>query len=54
MATFWERADNTFFCSLFILAYYNSVIFHFGFEGRTLVLIVSVADHCLCFTFYIK
>ena len=27
------------------------VIFHFGFEGRTLVLIASVPGHCLSFHF---
>ena len=29
------------------------VISHFGFEGGTLVLIVSVPGHCLSFTFYL-
>ena len=28
------------------------VISHFGFEGRTLILIASVPGHCLFFTFY--
>ena len=28
------------------------VVSHFGFEGRTLVLIASVTGHCLPFKFY--
>ena len=28
------------------------VISHFGFEGRTLVLIVSVSGHCISLTFF--
>ena len=27
------------------------VISHFGFEGRTLIMIASVSGHCLPFTF---
>ena len=48
MATFWERAAHSVY-HLFSL--YFIVISHFGFEGRTLVLIASVPGLCLSFTF---
>ena len=39
-------------CYLFILTVIVIlVIYHFGFEGGTLVLIASVPGHCLSFTF---
>ena len=48
MATFWERAahsvDHVF--SLYSL-FVDSVVSHFGFEGRILVLIELVPGHCL-------
>ena len=54
MATFWERAAhslNRAFSSLRVCLFVDLVVFHFGFEGRTLVLIASVPGHCLPFTF---
>ena len=47
MATFWEGAANSVYrmFSGFLL------ISHSGFEGGTFVLIASVPDHCLSFTF---
>ena len=51
MATFWERAANL-FNSMFSLYLFVVLFFpHFGFEDRILVLIASVPDHCLPFTF---
>ena len=54
MATFWERAAYSFyhmFSMYFDLGILILVIFHFGFEGGTLVQIASVPGHCLSFTF---
>ena len=48
MATFWETAahsvDRVFSLVCQIVAL---VVFHFGSEDRTLVLIASVPGHCL-------
>ena len=52
MATFWERAAHSVYRMLSL--YFDIVIlviFHFGFEGGTLVLIALVPGHCLYFTF---
>ena len=54
MATFWERAAHLVY-HVFSL-YYDRLfvillISNFGFESGTLVLIASVPDHCLPFTF---
>ena len=52
MATFWERAahsSNRIFSLLCLFV--ALVVSHFGFEGRTFVLIASVHVHCLPFTF---
>ena len=52
MAAFQEKALHSVYC-MFSL-YFDIVILvisHFGFEGRTLVLIASVPDHWLSFTF---
>ena len=53
MATFWKRAAHSVnrMFSLLCLSVALDVS-HFGFEGRTLVLIASVPGHCLPFTFY--
>ena len=53
MATFWERAARSVY-GMFSLCFdiVILVIFHFGFEGGTSVLIASVPDHCLAFTFF--
>ena len=48
MTTFWERAESFGLPSLCILTYCT----HFGFEGGTSVLTVSVPGHCFSFTFY--
>ena len=54
MTTFWERAAHSvnhvfsLVCLLVAL-----VVSHFNFKGGTLVLVVSVPDHCLTFTFCI-
>ena len=51
MATVLERAahsDNRMFSLLCLFV--ALVVVHFGVEGRTLVLIVSVPGHCLPFT----
>ena len=37
-------------CSLCILTYCNLSYYCFGFDSRTLVLIISVPGHCLSFT----
>ena len=48
MDTFWEKAAHsvnrvfTLVCPLVAL-----VVSHFGFEGRTLVMMASVPGHCL-------
>ena len=44
--TFWERAAHFVFFLFVIL-----VIYHFGVEGLTWVLIASVPDHCFLVTF---
>ena len=48
MATFWERAAHSVnrVFSLLCLSV-ASFVSHFGFEGRTLVLIASVSGLCL-------
>ena len=54
MATFWESAAhlvNRVFSLACLLA--ALVVSHFSFEGGTLVLVVSVPDYCLTFTFCI-
>ena len=55
MATFWERAVNSDY-RMFSLYFdiVNLAIFHFGFEGGTLVLIAFVPGHCLSFTLHYK
>ena len=52
MTTVLERAAHSINCmiSLFCL-FVASVIFRFGFEGMTLVLIASVPGNCIPFTF---
>ena len=50
MATFLERAVHLVY-QVFSLCFEILVISHFGFEGRTLVLIASVPGHCLSFAF---
>ena len=47
MATFWERAAHS-VCHM--LSLYFDFLYHFGFEGETLVLIASVSGLCLSFT----
>ena len=55
MATFWEIAAHlvdhmfSFVFRLFVIL----VISHFGFEGWVWVLIASVPDRCILFTFII-
>ena len=39
-------------CSLYIMSICNFSYFSLCFEGGTLVLIASVPDHCVPFTFY--
>ena len=49
MTTFWERAAHSVnHMFLFVIL----VVFHFSFEGVTVVLIVPVHGHCLPFIFY--
>ena len=52
VATFWKRAAHSvnrmFSLSCLFVAL---VVSNFGFDGRTLVLIVSTPGHCLPFTF---
>ena len=51
MATFSERAAHMLPCVLIVLCLYVIlVISHYGFDGRTLVLMASVPGHCLPFT----
>ena len=51
MATFWERADHSVNRMFSLLCLFVAlVVSQFGFEDRTLVLIVSVHGHCLLFT----
>ena len=51
MATFWERAAHSVNRMFSLLCLFVAlVVSHFGFEGRNLVLIVSVPGHCLPFT----
>ena len=48
MATFWERAAHSVNRMFSLLCLYVAlVVFHFSFEGGTLVLIASVSGHCL-------
>ena len=52
MATFWESCSFGLPYVLFVFwLIIILVISHFGFEGGTLVLIASVPDNCLSFTF---
>ena len=52
MATFWEIAAHSVDqCSLFIFTIVILVISRFGFEGWIRVLIASVPDICILFTF---
>ena len=51
MVTVWKRAAhsvNHMFPSYYVYLLFKG--FHFGFEGRTLVLITPVSSHCLPFT----
>ena len=54
MATVWEGAAYSFY--RYVLFAYSLIVIlvisHFGFEGRTLVLIVSVPVHSLSFTLH--
>ena len=55
MATSWEKAAHSVNRMFSLLCLFSALIVsHFGFEGRTLVLIASVAGHYLGgpFTFY--
>ena len=46
MATFWERAANSVYRMFSRLCLFVAlVVSHFGFEGRTWVLIASVPGH---------
>ena len=46
MATFWNIAAHSIYRLLSLLCLFVAlVVSHFGFEGRTLVLIVSVQSH---------
>ena len=46
MATFWERAAHSVNRVFSLLCLFKVlVVFRFGFEGRTLVLISSVPGH---------
>ena len=50
MATVLERAANSVNRVFSLLCIFVAlVVSHFGFEGRTLVLIASVPSHCLPF-----
>ena len=52
MAIFWERdahSVNSMFSLLCLVA--ALVVSHFGFDGRSLLLIASVPGLCLPFTF---
>ena len=51
MAIFSVRAASHSVYRMFSLFYCKFSYFPFGFEGGTLVLIASVTDHCLSFTF---
>ena len=52
MATFWERAAPLVSLMFSLLCLFKAlVVSHFGFEGRTLVVIASVPGHSLPFTF---
>ena len=51
----WERAAHLVNRVFSLLCLFKvPVVFLFGFEGRTLVLIASVHGHCLPFTFFIS
>ena len=53
MATFLERAAHSGNSMFSLLCLFVAlVVSHLGFEGRALVLIVSVPGHCLPFTYY--
>ena len=52
MATCWDRAAHSVNRMFSLLCLFVAlVVSHFDFEGRTLVLIASVPDHRLPFTF---
>ena len=47
----WERvATSVETCFVCIISFVIFVVSHFGFDGRTLVLIAPVPDYCLSFT----
>ena len=53
MVTFWERSAHSVIRMFSLLCLFVAlVVFHFGFEDRTLVLIVSAPGICLPFTVY--
>ena len=55
MATLCERAfysDIIAICSLCVMSICILVVYHFGLEGGTLVLIPPVPGHCLPITFH--
>ena len=52
MATFWEKAAHSVNRMFSLLCLYVAlVVFHFSFEGGTLVLIALVPGHCLLLIF---
>ena len=51
MATFLERAAYSVY---HMFSLYFDLVYHFDFEGRTLVLIASVPGHCLSFTLFLS
>ena len=47
VATIWEKAAHSVNCMISLLCPFVAlVVSHFGFEGGTLVFIVSVPGHC--------
>ena len=53
MATFWERAADSVNRAFSLLCLFVALVVSlFGFEGRTLVLIASVPNHCLPLFFF--
>ena len=54
MATFLERAVHSVNHMFSLLCLFVTLVAsHFGFEGRTLVLIASSPGHCLTFIYYV-
>ena len=55
MVTFWvgvvHLVDLNTLCPLCIMSICNVVDSHFGFEGKTLVMIAPVPDHCNFFSY---